>query len=72
MKARVAVLQVPGVNCEDESLHALALAGIEAELFRAARPAAAKRSSSTRIFATQSTIFSRYFFSPVSLLRSRK
>jgi phosphoribosylformylglycinamidine synthase len=36
----VAVLQFPGVNCEDESVRALTRVGIEAEIFRWTRPAA--------------------------------
>ncbi|HEY6193640.1 MAG TPA: phosphoribosylformylglycinamidine synthase I, partial [Candidatus Eisenbacteria bacterium] len=32
--ARVAVLQFPGVNCEDETARALTRAGLEAEVFR--------------------------------------
>lgn len=40
MKPTVAVLQFPGVNCEDESLEALALAGLGGELFEASRPPA--------------------------------
>lgn len=38
--ARVAVLQFPGVNCEAESVRALSLAGVEAEVFRWTRPPA--------------------------------
>jgi phosphoribosylformylglycinamidine synthase len=38
-RARVAVVQFPGVNCEGETLRALARAGLEAELFRWTRPA---------------------------------
>lgn len=37
--ARVAVLQFPGVNCEAETIRALALAGLEGEVFRWTRPA---------------------------------
>jgi phosphoribosylformylglycinamidine synthase len=37
--ARVAVVQFPGVNCEAETLRALARAGLDAELFRWTRPA---------------------------------
>ena len=37
--ARVAVLQFPGVNCEDETVRALALAGLGCEVFRWTRPA---------------------------------
>jgi phosphoribosylformylglycinamidine synthase len=37
---RIAVLQLPGVNCEDESARALADAGGETEIFRWTRPAA--------------------------------
>ena len=37
---RVAVLQMPGMNCEDESARALAAAGARAEIFRWTRPAA--------------------------------
>ena len=39
IRARVAVVQFPGVNCEAETLRALARAGLEAELFRWTRPA---------------------------------
>ena len=39
-RPRLAVLQLPGVNCEDESARAIALAGGEAEVFRWTRPAA--------------------------------
>ena len=37
--ARVAVIQFPGVNCEAESVRALARVGLEAEVFRWTRPA---------------------------------
>ena len=37
--ARVAVVQFPGVNCEAETVRALARAGLEAEVFRWTRPA---------------------------------
>ena len=37
--ARVAVLQFPGVNCEDETVRALVRAGLEGEVFRWTRPA---------------------------------
>lgn len=37
--ALVAVLQFPGVNCEAETLRALARAGLEGEVFRWTRPA---------------------------------
>ena len=36
--ARVAVVQFPGVNCEAETVRALARAGLEAEVFRWTRP----------------------------------
>ena len=39
--ARVAVVQFPGVNCETESVRALARVGLEAEVFRWTRPASA-------------------------------
>jgi len=39
-KPRVAVLQLPGVNCEDESARAIDLVGGAAEVFRWTRPAA--------------------------------
>ena len=39
MTARVAVLQLPGVNCEAETMRALAGAGLDAEVFRWTRPA---------------------------------
>ncbi len=39
-RPRVAVVQLPGVNCEDESARLLALAGADAEVFRWTRPAA--------------------------------
>ena len=39
-RPRVAVLQLPGVNCEDESARAIAHVGGEAEIFRWTRPAA--------------------------------
>lgn len=38
--ARVAVVQFPGVNCESETVRALARAGLRAEVFRWTRPAA--------------------------------
>jgi len=37
--ARVAVVQLPGVNCEDETARALGRAGLAAEVFRWTRPA---------------------------------
>lgn len=37
--ARVAVVQLPGVNCESETLRALARVGLSAETFRWTRPA---------------------------------
>jgi phosphoribosylformylglycinamidine synthase len=37
--ARVAVVQFPGVNCEAETLRAIARAGLEGEVFRWTRPA---------------------------------
>jgi phosphoribosylformylglycinamidine synthase len=37
---RVAVLQLPGLNCEDESARALSAAGARPEIFRWTRPAA--------------------------------
>ena len=40
MSARIAVLQFPGVNCENESARSLALVGLEGEIFRATRRAA--------------------------------
>jgi phosphoribosylformylglycinamidine synthase len=39
VSARVAVVQFPGVNCEAESVRALARAGLAAEVFRWTRPA---------------------------------
>ncbi len=39
MSARIAVLQFPGVNCENESARALAMVGLEPEVFRATRRA---------------------------------
>jgi len=39
-KPRIAVLQLPGVNCEDESARAVARAGGAPEIFRWTRPAA--------------------------------
>jgi phosphoribosylformylglycinamidine synthase subunit PurQ / glutaminase len=39
MKARVAVVQLPGVNCEAETVRALERVGLEAEVFRWTRPA---------------------------------
>lgn len=39
MSARVAVMQFPGVNCESESVRALARVGLVAEVFRWTRPA---------------------------------
>ncbi len=39
MTARIAVLQLPGVNCETETAWALERVGLEAELFRWTRPA---------------------------------
>lgn len=42
--ARVAVIQFPGVNCEDESVRALGLAGLTGEVFRATRPGEELRS----------------------------
>jgi phosphoribosylformylglycinamidine synthase len=39
MTARVAVVQFPGVNCEAETLHAIARVGLAGEVFRATRPA---------------------------------
>jgi phosphoribosylformylglycinamidine synthase len=38
--ARVAVVQLPGVNCETETVRALARVGLESEIFRWTRPAA--------------------------------
>jgi phosphoribosylformylglycinamidine synthase len=38
--ARVAVVQLPGVNCEAETVRALTRVGLEAEVFRWTRPAA--------------------------------
>ncbi len=38
-RPRLAVLQLPGLNCEDESARAVAAAGGEAEIFRWTRPA---------------------------------
>jgi phosphoribosylformylglycinamidine synthase len=38
MKARVAVVQFPGVNCEAETARALERVGLEAEIFRWTRP----------------------------------
>lgn len=40
MRARVAVIQFPGVNCEAETARALERVGLEAEAFRWTRPAA--------------------------------
>lgn len=42
-RARVAVLQFPGVNCEAETVRALEDAGLEGEVFRGTRPAGALR-----------------------------
>jgi phosphoribosylformylglycinamidine synthase subunit PurQ / glutaminase len=39
--ARVAVVQFPGVNCEAETVRALARVGLDAEIFRWTRPAEA-------------------------------
>ena len=39
MTAGVAVVQLPGVNCEAETVWALGCAGLEAEIFRWTRPA---------------------------------
>ena len=39
MSARVAVVQLPGVNCEAETVRALARVGLEPEIFRWTRPA---------------------------------
>jgi phosphoribosylformylglycinamidine synthase II/phosphoribosylformylglycinamidine synthase I len=39
-RPRVAVLQLPGVNCEEESARLLASAGARSEIFRWTRPAA--------------------------------
>ncbi|MBK9472820.1 MAG: phosphoribosylformylglycinamidine synthase subunit PurL [bacterium] len=39
-RPRVAVVQLPGVNCEDESARLLVEAGADAEVFRWTRPAA--------------------------------
>lgn len=39
MSARVAVIQFPGVNCEAESVRALARVGLAGEVFRWTRPA---------------------------------
>ncbi len=39
MSERVAVVQLPGVNCEAETVRALARAGLAAEVFRWTRPA---------------------------------
>jgi len=41
--ARVAVVQFPGVNCETETVGALARVGLDAEVFRWTRPAAGLR-----------------------------
>lgn len=38
-RARVAVVQFPGVNCEEETVRALERAGLRGELFRWTRPA---------------------------------
>jgi len=38
VSVRVAVVQLPGVNCEAETLHALELAGLHAEVFRWTQP----------------------------------
>ena len=38
--ARVAVVQFPGVNCEEETVRALARVGLSSEVFRWTRPAA--------------------------------
>ena len=38
-RARVAIVQFPGVNCEAETARALARAGFDAEVFRGTRPA---------------------------------
>src|SRR6185369_13018750 len=38
--ARVAVVQFPGVNCEAETVRALARVGLSSEVFRWTRPAA--------------------------------
>jgi phosphoribosylformylglycinamidine synthase len=40
-RPRIAVVQLPGVNCEDESARLLAVAGADAEVFRWTRSAAA-------------------------------
>ena len=39
MSPRVAVVQLPGVNCEAETVRALARTGLEADVFRWTRPA---------------------------------
>ncbi len=39
MRARIAVVQFPGVNCEAETVRALDRAGLAGEVFRATRPA---------------------------------
>jgi phosphoribosylformylglycinamidine synthase subunit PurQ / glutaminase len=39
MSARVAVVQLPGVNCESETVRALTRVGLEPEVFRWTRPA---------------------------------
>jgi len=39
MTARIAVLQLPGVNCETETVWAVERAGLAAEVFRGTRPA---------------------------------
>ncbi len=41
--ARVAVLQFPGVNCEDETVRALARCGLAGEVYRWTRPATGLR-----------------------------
>jgi phosphoribosylformylglycinamidine synthase len=43
MSARIAVVQLPGVNCETETVWALGRCGLAAEVFRATRPAGALR-----------------------------
>ena len=42
-RARVAVMQFPGVNCEAESVRALDRVGLDAEMFLWTRPASELR-----------------------------